>query len=328
MDSITAFPRYTFNTSSLLNGFSLVPALIGLFGMAEILTSMDRTYQVGPKVKRKIQTKLISLKETKGLMGIMLRSGLIGTFIGAIPGTGADIAAFLSYSEAKRVSKNPEKFGTGCLEGIAAPESGNNGVTGGTLIPLLTLGIPGDAAAAVMLGAFLIQGIQPGPKLFVESSDLVYGLFAGLIVANLFMLVQGLCFIKYYAKILEVDTRILMPIILLLTVVGAYAINNTMFDVYVMLAFGVIGYLMNKAEIPVSPVILAMILGPMAEENFRRAVMLNDGSFSFLYDRPITVIFLILAILSFASAYWTRQRQKKKILSEAPEQISEETTVA
>lgn len=324
MDPITAFPRYTLGTTQLMNGLAFIPALIGLFGISEILVYMDKSYQVTQKIKTDIQTKLITWKETKGLMGIMLRSSVIGTLIGAIPGTGSDIAAFISYNEAKRTSKNPEKFGTGCLEGVVAPEAGNNGVTGGTMIPLLTLGIPGDAAAAVMLGAFLIHGLQPGPKLFVENTDLIYGLFAGLIIANIFMLIQGLSFIRMYAKILELDTKILMPIILVLTVVGAYSINNTLFDVFVALFFGIIGYFFNKVEIPVSPIVLAMILGPMAEENLRRAVILNNGSFSFLYDRPITVAFLLLAVLSVFSSVWSKKKERAKTI-QAPPDVPQDT---
>ncbi|WP_102344954.1 tripartite tricarboxylate transporter permease [Bacillus sp. Marseille-P3661] len=311
MDPLTGFPRFTFETTELMNGFNLIPVLIGLFGAAQILIAMENIGDLKQKVLTKVKTKLITLSEGKGLIGTILRSSLIGTFIGAIPGTGADMAAFISYNEAKRWSKKPEKFGTGILKGIAAPESGNNGVTGGTMIPLLTLGIPGDAAAAVMLGAFLIHGLQPGPKLFTENGELVYGLFAGMIFANIFMLILGLVFIKWFAKILELDTRILMPIILVLCGVGAYAMNNTLFDVYVMLAFGVIGYFMHKADIPVSPIILAIILGPMAEENFRRAVILNDGSYSFLYDRPIVAAFLIISILTIVSSVWTNHKKSK-----------------
>lgn len=311
MDPVTAYPRFTFETTTLMNGFSLIPVLIGLFAVAQIFINLEKTTNLREKIVTKMNTKMISWREGKGLIGTILRSSFIGTFIGSIPGTGADIAAFLSYNEAKRWSKKPDEFGKGSLAGIAAPESGNNGVTGGTMVPLLTLGIPGDAAAAVMLGAFLIHGLQPGPKLFQAESELVYGLFASMIIANIFMLILGLLGIRLFAKVLQLDQRYLMPVILVLCGLGSFAINNTMFDVYVMLAFGFVGYLMHKASIPVSPIILAIILGPMAEENFRRAILLNQGSYSFLYERPITVLFLLAAIFTIVVSYISYFRKLK-----------------
>ncbi|MFS0646087.1 tripartite tricarboxylate transporter permease [Siminovitchia sp. 179-K 8D1 HS] len=301
MDPITGFPRYTFGSNSLMNGINLIPALIGLFGVSQVLLFIETNNSKINNLATDFKTKIISLKETLQLSITMIRSGIIGTFIGAIPGAGADIAAFVSYNEAKRWSKDKSKFGKGEYKGIAAPEAGNNGVTGGTMIPLLTLGIPGDAAAAVMLGAFLIHGLQPGPLLFVKNSDLVYGLFAGMLIANVFMLVLGLLLVRYFAKIIKLDTKLLMPIILILCTVGSYAMNNTMFDVFVLLVFGVIGYFMTKLSIPMSPIILGIILGPMIEENFRRAMILNEGSIAFLYEKPITFIFLLLALLTILS---------------------------
>lgn len=310
MDPVTAFPRYTFGTNELMNGINLIPALIGLFGVSQVLLFIEQKNSKINSAAKKIKVKIISIKETFQLSITMIRSGVIGTFIGAIPGAGGDIAAFVSYNEAKRWSKDKSKFGKGEYKGIAAPEAGNNGVTGGTMIPLLTLGIPGDAAAAVMLGAFLIHGLQPGPLLFVNNSDLVYGLFSGMIIANCFMLLLGLVLVRYFAKIVKIDTRVLMPIILVLCVIGSFAMNNSIFDVYVLLLFGIIGYFTSKLKIPVSPIILGLILGPMIEENFRRAMILNDGSLSFLYTRPITLIFLILALLTVFSPIWTRIKKR------------------
>jgi len=311
MDPTTAAPRFTFGTQNLMNGINLVPALIGLFGVSEILINMDNINSKS-KITKKLTSKLISMKETIKLVPTMLRSSFIGTFIGSIPGTGADIAAFISYNEAKRWSKNKEKFGKGSLSGIASPESGNNGVTGGTMIPLLVFGIPGDAAAAVMLGAFLIHGIQPGPKMFQDDAGLVFGLFAAMIIANIFMFIFGISLINYFKRILSIDLKILLPIIFVLTVVGSYALNNTMFDVFVMLGFGTIGYLMRKGNIPIPPIILAIILGPMIEENFRQAMIMNKGSVSFLYERPIALIFLSIALLTFISAFWSKNVKANK----------------
>jgi putative tricarboxylic transport membrane protein len=227
----------------------------------------------------------------------------MGTFIGAIPGAGADIAAFVCYNEAKRSSKNPEEFGTGILEGIAAPEAGNNGVTGGALVPLLTLGVPGDAVAAILLGALVVQGLAPGPLLFQENPEVVYGLFSALFIGNIFMLIIGLVGIKLFSRVVEVPKNIIVPLIIFLSVVGSYSMNSSMFDVFVTIGFGILGYFMIKSEIPQSPIVLSIILGPMAETNLRKAVLMYEGSYSFLYTRPITIVFLVLAIISIVSAY-------------------------
>jgi putative tricarboxylic transport membrane protein len=307
LDPMAAFPRYTFGTTILMNGFPLIAVLIGLFGISEVFKQMEAHGRMQSTI-RTVNTDIISWAEIKGLTPNMLRSSTIGTVIGAIPGSGGVTAAFLSYREAMRFSKEPETFGKGALGGIAAPEAGNNGVTGGTMIPLLTLGIPGDAAAAVMLGAFLIHGITPGPNLFTEEPGLVYGLFVAMFIATIVMLVQGLSFIRFYAQILKVDPFILMPIVTVLTVVGAYATNSTLVDVVIMFAFGLVGYWFAKAGVPLAPLVLGLVLGPILESNLRRAVILDGGSFDFLYTRPITLGILVIASLSLLSSFWTNKR--------------------
>ncbi|NCB17630.1 MAG: C4-dicarboxylate ABC transporter permease, partial [Synergistales bacterium] len=199
--------------------------------------------------------------------------------------------------------KKSGEFGTGCLEGIAAPEAGNNGVTGGAMVPLLTLGVPGDAVTAILLGALIIQGLQPGPLLFTKNADVVYGLFASLFVGNILMLIIGLLGVRLFCRVVELPKRIIIPVIITLSMVGAYSMNNSIFDMWVCIAFGVIGYIMQKADVPSSPIILAVILGPMAESNLRRAVLMYEGSYSFLWTRPIGVVFLALAALSLYSSY-------------------------
>lgn len=308
LDPVTSYPRFTFGQMHLYNGFSIIPVLIGLFALSETFVQME-TFVPGEKIKTTFKRGMISLKETISLMPTMLKSGFIGAIIGSIPGAGADIAAFVTYNEARRSSKEPENFGQGAPEGIAAPEAGNNGVTGGALVPLLTLGVPGDAVAAVMLGALIIQGLQPGPLLFTQNADVVYGLFASMLVGNLLMLILGLLGVRLFCRVVEIPKQVIIPTVITLSIVGAYSMNNSVFDLWVALGFGIIGYLMQKVELPASPVILAVILGPMAESNLRRSVLMYQGGLEFLWTRPITVLFLILAAISLVSS-WIRARKE------------------
>lgn len=302
MDAITSYPRFTFGVVDLLNGFSVIPVLIGLFAVSEVFNQIETL--VGEK---EIKTDIVMDKnymnwqEIKHCLPTIIKSGVIGTFIGSIPGAGADIAAFVCYNEAKRSNKN-EKFGEGSLVGISAPESGNNGVTGGALVPLLTLGVPGDAVAAVLLGALIIQGLTPGPLLFEQNPEIVYGLFSSMIIGNILLLFIGLAGIKFYSRIVEIPKTLMIPAILILSTIGSYSMNNSLFDVGVTFVFGIIGYIMSKIKMPSSPIVLAVILGPMLETNLRKAVLMYEGSYSFLYTRPITVVFLILTVLSMISA--------------------------
>ncbi len=307
LDPVTSYPRFTFGQMHLYNGFSIIPVLIGLFALSETFVQME-SFVPGDKIKTAFKRGIVSFKETMELMPVMIKSGLIGTVIGSIPGAGADIAAFVTYNEARRSSKNREMFGKGSTEGIAAPEAGNNGVTGGALVPLLTLGVPGDAVAAVMLGALIIQGLQPGPLLFTKNADVVYGLFASMLVGNLLMLILGLVGVRLFCRVVEIPKQVIIPIVMSLSIVGAYSMNNSVFDLWVAMGFGVIGYLMQKAEIPSSPVILAVILGPMAESNLRRSVLMYQGGLEFLWTRPITVFFLLMALVSLGSS-WMRSRR-------------------
>lgn len=303
MDPITSFPRYTLNNVNLLNGLSVIPILIGLFAVSEVFNQIEEI-AVEKKIKKdiKIDRNYMSLLEIKECLPTMIKSGFIGTFIGSIPGAGADIAAFVCYNEVKRANKS-ENFGNGNLKGISAPEAGNNGVTGGALVPLLTLGVPGDAVAAVLLGALIVQGLTPGPLLFQQNPNIVYGLFSSMILGNIILLFVGLCGIKFYSKIVEIPKTLMIPSILILSTVGSYSMNNSIFDVGVTLFFGVLGYIMNKIKMPSSPIVLAVILGPMLETNFRKAILMYEGSYSFLWTRPLTIIFLVLTIMSLISVY-------------------------
>ena len=297
MDAITSYPRYTFDVVDLLNGFSVIPVLIGLFAVSEVLSQIESL--LGEKEISTEQVKdknYMNLKELKHCIPTIFKSGVLGTIIGAIPGAGADISAFICYNEARRTNPN-EKFGEGSLIGIAAPESGNNGVTGGALVPLLTLGVPGDAVAAVLLGALIIQGLTPGPLLFEQNPEVVYGLFSAMIIGNILLLVIGLAGIRFYSKIVDIPKKMMIPCILVLSTIGSYSMNNSIFDVFVTLIFGVVGYIMTKIKIPISP-----ILGPMLETNLRKSVIMYEGSYSFLYTRPITIFFLLLTCISIYSS--------------------------
>ncbi len=301
LDPMSGFPRFTFGNVELLGGISFIPVLIGLFALSEVFRGVEGI-ATQSEIAGKLRRVIPEWTEIKKVLVTILRSSVIGTFIGILPGAGADIAAFVGYSEAKRNSKHPEKFGTGILEGIAAPESANNAVTGGAMIPMLSLGIPGDAVTAVMLGALTIQGLQPGPLLFKDHAEIVYAVFAGLMLANILMITVGLTGARLFARVITVDKRVLVPAIAVLSFVGSFAIRNSVFDVGVALVFGVIGYLMQIFKYPASPTVLALILGPMAESSLRRALVISHGSFAFLINRPLTLGLLGIAIASLISS--------------------------
>lgn len=313
LDPMTGYPRFTFGNNELMT-VPFIPVMIGLFAGAEVFKSISESNQVQrnhiqiPKVVPKI-------KEIRQHTPLMTKSGLIGAFIGSIPGAGADIAAFVSYNEAKRFSKFKEYFGLGRIEGVISAEAGSNGCTGGAMLPMLSLGIPGDAVTAVMLGALTLQGLQPGPLLFKEHSELLFTLFAGMFICYIALLIIGLSSLRYLVKLLSMPKAYLTPIILTLCLVGTFAINNSIFDIGVMLVAGVIGYLIRLRDFPVSPIVLAMIMGPMAESNFRRALALYNGSVEFLYTRPITFTLLMIAILTLILPLVNRLYQHIKKLN-------------
>ncbi|QEN08271.1 C4-dicarboxylate ABC transporter permease [Oceanispirochaeta crateris] len=299
MDNITGFSRFNFGNTYLMGGLQFIPVLVGLFALSQcfisIETILNKTAPVG-KTKRILPTKA----DFKRVLPTIIRAGFTGTFIGSIPGAGGDVSAFVSYDMEKRVSKHPEDFGTGIPEGIAAPEASNNGTTGGALIPLLTLGIPGDPNTAVMLGALMVHNLIPGPQLFLEHAEITYTLFGTFIVANIFMLILGLSGIRLFTKIIAIPKKTLVPIIMVLSTVGSFAINNNFTDVTTMLIAGVIGYLLIKGGFPLSPIVLALILGPMAEGNFRRSLVMSQGDYSIFFSRPISAFFIVVAILSIS----------------------------
>ncbi len=295
MDPFTGYLRFTFGFAELADGFSFIPALIGLFALSEIFLSIERSVTT-KEVLKKVSGRMPRLKEMWRIKRIVLQSSFIGTVIGVVPGAGATIAAFIAYNEAKRSSKNKEEFGKGALEGVAASGAATSGSVGGALVPLLTLGIPGSAATAVLIGALMLHGLTPGPELFKDKSTIVFGIFASLFVAYFFMLFLGIIGNQLWIKIISAPKALLNPAILAIAFIGSYAVGNSMFDVWACLGFGVLGWLLRRYDFPTAPVILGLILGFLAETNFRRALLMGDGKIFF--ERPISLIMLILAALS------------------------------
>ncbi|WP_070971260.1 tripartite tricarboxylate transporter permease [Vibrio sonorensis] len=312
LDPISSVPRFTFGIMDLYSGVNIIPVLIGLFALSEAIMQAEGLLAgIKERMNRTSKTQSLTRSELKAILPTAIKSGLIGTTIGSVPGAGADVSAFACYNEAKRVDKNPQEFGNGSIRGLAAAEAGNNGVTGGALVPLLTLGVPGDAVAAVLLGALTIQGLTPGPLLFEHNPQVVYGVFSSMLIANIVMLIVGLVGIRFFCRIIDVPKVVLIPIIVLLSVIGAYAINNSMFDVYVAIFFGIVGFLLSRLDVPTSPILLALILGPMAEINLRKALLMYDNSWSFIYQRPIALAFLLLTVFSVYSTLKIKRKIKQ-----------------
>jgi len=295
LDKVYAYPRFTFGLLQLKGGISLIPALIGVFGISEILIVLEKEvpYQILGKITRIIPT----WKDILSLLPTSIRSGIIGVGIGAVPGAGEDVAAWVAYDVGKRSSKQGEKFGTGCVEGVAAAETANNACIGGAMTPLLTLAVPGSPPAAMFLAAIWLHGIQPGPMLPIEHPGFLYEVAIALILATFFILVWGLILAKPMATILKLRREILMPIILPLTVIGAYASGVRIFDVKVTFFFGILGYILRKLEYPMAPLVLGIILGPLADISFRQALMQSRGSLIPLLQRPLGLILLAAIIL-------------------------------
>ncbi|MCI5111202.1 MAG: tripartite tricarboxylate transporter permease [Marivita sp.] len=300
LDLVYGTNRFTFGDPNMMGGLNFIAVLIGLFAIPEIIAMawnpvahLGRTRALG-------KSRCTFADYAKSFKSI-IRGSLIGVFLGSIPGIGAAPSAFLSYSEARRTSKNKANFGKGEIEGVAASEAGNNGVAGATLIPLLALGVPGDVITAIIIGAFMVHGLQPGPMMFILNVDIIYGLFIGLIVSSVFLLVVGSVAIRGFRFVADVPKRILMPGVLVLCIYGVFAVNNNIFDVGVMFVMGWVGYIMMRNRIPAAPFLIAFILGPLLEDNFRQSMLMSGSDPSILFRGPITWFFWALtAITVFA----------------------------
>jgi putative tricarboxylic transport membrane protein len=295
-DPVSGADRFTFGFVELSDGFNLIPALIGLFALSEVFSAIAKR-EFTPQTVAGLGTEWPRLRDYWKLKWTMLVSSIIGTVIGIFPGAGSTIASFLAYDLAKRSSKTPEDFGQGSLAGVAASESANSASVGGALVPLLTLGIPGSATCAVLLGAMMIHKLTPGPQLFYSKPEVIYGLFASMLIANVVLLVVGLLGSRLWVKVTAIPRAPLYTLIALMCVLGCYASRNTLFDVWCGLLFGLLGWVMKRYGFPVAPVILGLVLGSIAESNFRRAIMM-DGAGVF-FARPLSAILLAVAALSF-----------------------------
>lgn len=311
IDTIVGVNRLTFNNINLAGGFSLLPVLIGVFAISEVFTQVQNPSERGKLMVQEVKNILPSWLEIKGFLPSAIVGSILGVFIGIIPGTGGAIACFLAYNICKKFAKDKDKFGEGALSGVAAPESSNNATTGGALIPMMCLGVPGDVVTSVMLGALILIGVRPGPLLFTESADIVYSIFSGMIVIQFLMLGFGILCAKYSPHVLKVPYTLMMPIIIVLCVVGAFSLNNSTYDVLVTLGFGVLGYFMKKFGYPGAPLVLGVILGPMAEQNLNRALLKSGNDWSILIKQPISLAFLILSIISIAVPSFSAARRRK-----------------
>ena len=316
LDELNGAERYTFGTYHLYEGIPLVPFLVGLFAVSEVLIGAEKAFRKVKFDQTSLTVKLPGMQTLKRLKGNLARSSLLGTIIGIIPGEGAAVAAFFAYSEEKRRSKEPEKFGTGHPDGIVAPETANNATVGGALIPTLTLGVPGSPAAAVLLGAFLIQGLAPGPTLFDERPDLMFSLFIGLFIINILLLFIGLVTIRFAAKLIMVPMTVIVPVVLLLSVTGIYAVSNSLFNVGVLLASGVLGYVVRKLGYSIAPLSIGFVLGHILENSLRQSITIADGSIAEFLNTPIGLCIyaaLILTIVWGPAMSWIKGRSAGKV---------------
>jgi putative tricarboxylic transport membrane protein len=321
LDQIEGVPRMTFGSVELMQGVNLLVAMIGLFAVPFIIEAATQRIDAKSTRVAKIRARLPSMRLLFGRLGLMIRCSILGTGIGAIPGTGGAIASFLAYDHARRFSKDPDSFGKGNIDGVIAPETANNAVTGGTLIPLLSLGIPGDPATAIVLAGLLIHGVTPGPALFMEHAQEVYGMYIAVVIAYVWVLALQLVGIRFFVHVLKIPRDMLAVAVLVMCVIGAYSVRNSAFDIYAMGAVGFFAYVLICLRVPVTPIILGMVLGPTLESEFRTAMMLSSGKADIFLTSPIALIFFGLAIvvvgLQIASELRLKRQQKEKVRVDA-----------
>lgn len=314
MDPLIAQPRFTFGSSALLSGIEMIPVMIGMFAVIEVLKQTVKPSKLGDSVigDKKLKTELLNLKETWELKWSILRASVIGTAVGILPGAGATIASFLAYTTEVKASKTPERFGKGAIEGVAASETANNAATGGAMVPLLALGIPGGNAAAIMMSALVLKGVQVGPLLLKTQPDYLSSVFASMIVTNIIMVFIAMGIAKVFSQILKVPYSILGPTIIVLAAIGSFALKASAGDVILMAVAGVLGYAFVKFDYSAAALTLGLVLGGMTEANLRRAVILENGSIINVISKPITAVLLVVCLLMLASPMISKVIKSKK----------------
>lgn len=310
IDLVSGIPRFVFGAPSLLDGIGFVPLTMGLFGISEVLSNIE-----GPMeriiYKAKIKNLLPNLQDWKRSIGPIIRGSFLGFFLGLLPGGGGVLSSFVSYSVEKRISKNPETFGHGAIEGVAGPETANNAGAGGAFIPLLALGIPPNVVLAFLMGALIIHGVAPGPTLVSQHPEIFWGVTASMYLGNIMLLVLNLPLIGLWVKVLKIPYRILMPLILLFCIIGSYSINNNIADVVIMFIFGIVGYILRKFDYEEAPLVMAFILGPILETSFRQSLIMSDGKFSIFLEKPISAVALVISALLLISSGFSYYRKAK-----------------
>jgi putative tricarboxylic transport membrane protein len=310
LDLYLAKPRFTFGFKELMDGIGIVPLAMGLFGISEVLVNLEEVIR-RDVVASKIKGLFPNREEWRRSKWPIVRGTIIGFFLGILPGGGAVISSFISYGLEKKLSRTPEKFGTGMIEGVAGPESANNAAVGGAFVPLFTLGIPANVTMAVLLGALMIHGLNPGPMLLKQHPEIFWGTVTSMYMGNMMLLLLNLPLIGLWVKVLKVPYSILFPLIILFCLIGAYSLNNTTFDIGVMVIFGLVGYLMKKFDYEGAPLLLAFVLGPMMEQALRQSLLLSHGSFAIFFTRPISAVAMGLAfalILSYCLPFLRKKR--------------------
>jgi putative tricarboxylic transport membrane protein len=315
IDAVSGVSRFTFGLPELYSGLEFLTIAVGLFALGEVFkTILEREGNEGEiaKINRILPTK----QDMKDSIGPIIRGSLVGFFKGIVPGSGATLASFLSYLLEKKISKNPEKFGKGAIEGVAGPESANNAASGGAMIPLLTLGIPGTGTTAVLMGALIMYNVQPGPLLFDEHPTIAWGLIASMFIGNLMLLLLNMPLVKVFAKIIETPPKYLIPMIVAISFFGVYAVRVTTFDLLLLIVCGVFGYFLSKNDYPMAPLVLGLVLGPMIENNLRRALTISNGDMMVFIERPASAIFLLIAVLWMVVPMILKMRGKNVIINE------------
>lgn len=313
IDAQSGVKRFTFGVLELQSGIDFLVIIIAVYALGEVFKSFKNIAEGKKKVQKKFGRIWISREEWKRSVWPILRSAPLGFFIGALPGAGGTMAALMSYNNEKNLSKTPEEFGEGAIEGVAAPESANNAASVGAMIPMLTLGIPGSGTTAVMMGALLMLGLQPGPMLFQQQSTVIWGLIASMFIGNIILAFVNIPMAGLLVRVLAVPPKILYPIVLGLAFVGTYAISYSTVDFYLLIIFGVVGYFMSKAKIPATPLILAIIVGNSMEQSFRRAIKISDGSLSIFWSSPLAIALIVITLFSIIYPVITQMIKKRKI---------------